>query len=441
MVLRALALLVIVAGCGQSLFDNNVGGGTGSGGPDGGGGNGDGNLVVPSTCPAGCIGDAAADVGGARAGWRYLEDARNRTWAPMTQSGPGYVGAVSPNAIKPCETASGCMALPGALLVTTAGATTNADPALEFTAPSNQVVQLSVRVFVPSGQPEQRVRLYRNSREDSLYTAVATPGTLFERAISVDALAGDRFVLAIAPNGMGAADVAVHYYINSTGEVFPKECQLAVDFSTVTGHTVGNACGTAVTYRDYDLGNPDDITPTRAAGPFPELGMAADIPLTEYYTAADAIPRQGDTTTQFWMKHDAFDPSYSYNAHPFSDLDLNDPAGGLMVSIYEMTSGDRGMGVYTCDVPTQTGCNQLGLDVAYPNNASWHFVRVVHTGGMVKICIDGVRVGGFAAPAGRLQTVRKPYFGKNQVWTPSGAFFDGGLDDIRSIAAALPCDP
>jgi hypothetical protein len=223
--------------------------------------------------------------------------------------------------------------------------------------------------------------------------------------------------------------------------VFPKECQLAIDFTTVSGTTVTNACGSAVTYRDYDLSTPDDIAPKRAAGPFPELGMAADIPLTEYYTAADAIPRQGDTTTQFWTRHDAFDPSYSYNAHPFSDLDLNSPAGGLMVSIYETSAGERGMGVYTCDVPTQNGCTTLGLDMAYPNNANWHFVRVVHTGGMVKVCVDGVRVGGFAAPAGRLQTVRKPYLGKNQVWTPAGAFFDGGLDDVRSIAAALPCDP
>lgn len=436
MVLRALATFALVAGCGQSLFDNHVGDGTG-----GDGGNGSGDGMVASSCPGGCIGDAAADVGGGRVGWRYVEDARNRTWVAMAEAGGSYTGAVSPNAIRTCAAtpmAPSCVALPGALLVTTAGMTTAADPALEFTVPTAQVVTLTARVFVPSGQPAQLVRVYRNSREDVLFTAIAMGGSLFERDITLDALAGERLLLAIAPSGIGAADVGVHLYINATGAAFPTTCTLAVDFASAAGNTVGNACGGAATYYDYDLTSPDDdIPPKLAAGPYTELGTAADIPLTEYYVGANVISRSGDSTTQLWVRHDAFDPSYSYNAYPFSDMDL-DNGGGIAMSMFETNSLTRGLGIYTCQ---GSPCTEVGVDFSYPNDANWHFVRVVHSSGEVHLCIDGKRVAGsLAVPAGKLQGTYEPRFGRNVKWLTAGAYFDGAVDDIRAFSTALPCE-
>jgi hypothetical protein len=436
-VLRSLAALALIAGCGQSLFDNNVGGGG-----DAGNGSGDASNMVASSCPAGCIGDAAADIDGSRTGWRYLEDPRNRTWVPMTAASDGYVGAVSPNAIQTCAAnagAAGCIALPGALLLASAGATASADPALEFTTPANQVVQVTVRVYVPSGQPGQSVRLYRNSREDVLFTAPTAAGALFERAIAVDALAGDRFVVALAPTAMGADGVAVHVYLNATGEVFPKDCQLAVDFAAATGNNVANACGAVVNYREWDdvSSTSTEVAPQLAAGPFPELGMSADIPRPRYYLGSDVLVRSGDTTTQLWVRHDAFEPSYAATA--FSDLDLDDPYGGLQIVLYD-ASGNTMIEAATC-----TGLigNQLQIayaDVEFPDDNAWHFVRVVHTNGQVRVCVDGVRLGSYALPMGKMQSAYAPRFGRNVVWLPTGAFFDGGIDDVRTFSSALPCE-
>jgi hypothetical protein len=438
---RPLAIAIALTGCGQSLFDNNVGNGSNGMGTDGGNGSGsDGNMVVPSTCPAGCIGDAAADIDGSRPGWRYLEDGRDRTWAVMTAAADGFAGANAPNAIGTCAgnpSAPACTELPGALLFTSGGATGPSDPAVEFTVDSQKVVQLTVRAFVPSGQPEQRIRLYRNSREDVLFTAPAMPGTLFERAITIDALAGERVLVALAPTGMGASQVGVHFYINETGEVFPKDCKVAVSFSSATGNTVADACGAApFTYRDYDLSGPDDIPPVLVNGPFGSHGMAADISLTEYFNTTATLSRLGDSTTQMWVRHDAFDPGYS--AFPFSDVDIDRP-GGIQVYIYEPAAGGKsfGAGTFTAPFPNQVSAFE---EVTYPDDTNWHFLRIVHTGGEVSLCVDGTKLGSFQVAAGGLATNVKPHLGINPGLSPSGAFFDGRLDDVRAFSVALPCE-
>ena len=81
-----------------------------------------------------------------------------------------------------------------------------------------------------------------------------------------------------------------------------------------------------------------------------------------------------------------------------------------------------------------------GEDVAYPTDGAWHFVRAVHTGGNVAICLDGTRVASFPVPAGKLGSTFHPYIGKNVVWTPAGAFWDGQIDDVRVVSTALPCN-
>ncbi|HEV7555144.1 MAG TPA: hypothetical protein VGO00_06820, partial [Kofleriaceae bacterium] len=191
---RVLLIAVVTTGCSQSLFDSHGTTGSGSSGDD---------AAVPATCQAPCVGDAAADFDGTAAGttgnWRYLDDHRDRTWTAMTPAADAMTGADPANAITTCTAqpdAPVCQLLPGALLVSSSGSTSPADPAVELTVATAQVVQVSVLARVPDGEPPQQIRLYRNSREDVLFTGIAAPGSTLENAITLDALAGDRFLVA-----------------------------------------------------------------------------------------------------------------------------------------------------------------------------------------------------------------------------------------------------
>ena len=93
---RAFLIVVIGAGCSQSLFDSH--GGSGSNTGDG---------PVPETCQAPCVGDAAGEYDGSTAGstgrWRYLDDHRDRSWAAMTAGNDGTMaGADAANTIGTC---------------------------------------------------------------------------------------------------------------------------------------------------------------------------------------------------------------------------------------------------------------------------------------------------------------------------------------------------
>jgi hypothetical protein len=434
--IRTALALVTLAGCGQSLFDARGTTDGGSGGPDG---------PVASTCPAGCIGDAAADFDGSPAGstgrWRYLDDRRTRMWAPMMADGSVFTGSNPANKITTCAAepaAAACAELPGALLISTGGATSAADPAIEFTAAENEVIQLTVRVHVPAGSPEQVVRLYRNSREDVLVTAPAEAGITLDRAITVDALAGDRFLVALAPDAMGASNVAVQVFVNSTGAVFPSKCQLALSFSAANGNDVDNLCGADLTYNNDLLApNPEATPPVLGPGPFPELGQAADIAMDHYYKGTTLLDRTGDSTIQMWVKHDALvDP---YGAWIFSDEDLN-AGGGIGAVIYDAPGPVRTLDVVTCVDPDATPIVFALESVPFPSDQDWHFLRITHSGGIVKICIDDLKLAEFAVPATKLVSTFTPHFGRNVRWSPQGAFFDGSIDDVRAFKTALACE-
>lgn len=425
--IRGLVILVACAGCGESLFDNR--------GPLDGGGGGGGDGQVPVTCPAPCLGDAAGEFPGG-APWRYLEDNRDRTWTAMTAGADTATGTDPANLITTCAAQPGapaCTAVPGALLVSSAGATSAADPAIEFTQTTAQVIQLSARIHVPGGSPNQLVRIYRNSREDLLFSGVAAAGVTLEQAITVDALAGDRFLLALAPAATGAADVAVHLFVNPTGEAFPAQCQLATSFTAATGNTIPNECGTdALTFNDYDTGAG---TPLLGAGPFAEHGMAADLVENKYYQAASPLVYGGDFTIQMWVKQDAV--IAGGDAWMFSDLDLN-TRGGIGLVVFD--NGGPKLEVTTCLDCTGDPLIFDGAITPYPADNGWHFIRAVNTGGQISLCIDGDKKVSFATPATALSSAFSPRLGRNVVWTPAGAFVDGGIDDVRVLSTALPCD-
>ena len=426
MVLIRVALLVALAACNQSLFDNH-------GTTDAAGG-GDDDTVVPATCPSPCAADLAADFngtpGGANNQWRYLEDHRDHTWLAMTGAAV-RTGADAGNKIAACTTDSAaCRALPGALLISSAGATSAADPAVELTVPPEYLVQLSLRAVATGA--DQTIRLYRNSREDVLFTGTVGAGTTLEHAILLDVLPGDRYVLAVAPSTIGG-DVAVQLFASTTAAVFPSSCQVALTFSAADGNTVANACGPPFTHGLYD-GNMD-TQPPLAAGPYAELGTAGDFTSDNYFKAGKTLDRTHDTTVQFWVKHRAIVDSY--NAWLFSDIDLNN-TGGLSIGILDVDPPR--LDVETCATATASTNTYITTTTLYPDDHAWHFIRVVHTGGKVNVCLDGVKKADMDVPPGFLKSGFEPRLGADVVWSPQGAFFDGELDDVRVLTGALPCE-
>lgn len=438
---RIILVGLVVAGCSESLFDAH--------GPGTGTGTGSGSDI-PSACPNQCLADAAADFDGTTGGkgnhWAYLEDHRDRSWAAMT-TGPAMTltGATADNHITTCAakpSATACQALPGALLVSTAGKTTPADPVIAFTATSNAVLKITIKAAVPAGGDEQQIRIYRHSREDALYTGKAVGGGTLEQAITLDAIAGDRFLVAVAPIGAGATDVALHVYISDTGMSFPSTCQVALPFIAANGNTVDNVCGADFTYYKYnDTGADTPMPPVlpTSGGPFAELGSVADVADGTYFRGASVLDKSQDFTLQFWVRLRT-PPVGQAGAWPFCDIDFDsiDTVGGLGV-------------LFTTDSPPQIDVNSFSsvsgntafaaeAISAYPADGGWHFIRAVYTGGNLRACLDGSFTTSTPVPASFLKSSHKPSLGINEFATEAGAHFDGLLDDVRVITGALPCN-
>lgn len=440
---RLLILAVLVTGCGKSLFDNGTGDDT----------TGDGGVdaavdapPVQTTCEAPCIGDAAGNFDGSQGGstgaWRYLDDTRDRHWTPMTGAMP-KIGA-GMNKIGKCDASNpgACATLTGALLFTSTGATSGADPAIELTISQPKVVQLSMRALVPANGKAQVFRIYRNSREDALVTATAMPGTTVEQAIVVDALAGDRFLLAMAPEAGGTPDVAVHLFVTDTEMAFPKSCQYAASFEPATVTATSKlpqrctAGGLLTSMNDEVVSGPDvEIAPIFAAGPFAEQGMAADFVEGRYFDSDVVVDRSGDTTTQLWVKFDAFVTSVAFFV---SDIDATDgPAGGgFAIDVY-INSGTTIL--EAIQVTDGTAPTYVTGEAPYLGTGQWHFVRMVHKGNDVNVCLDGVKQFTFAVPAGSAQSAKTIRLGRNQ-FNPQEALLIGQLDDVRIFKGALPCE-
>jgi hypothetical protein len=436
--------VVLLGGCSESLFGARRAdqGGDGGGGPDG---------DVPSSCPAACIADAAADFDGTPRGtgghWQYLDDRRDRTWSPMTAGTTGMTGADANNRITTCAanpSAPACRALPGALLVSSAGSTSSADPAIEFTAPTNQVIQLSLHAFVPSGA-DQTIRLYRNSREDVLFTGTAAAGNTLSHAITLDALAGDRFLVAVAPIGNGAMGVGLQLFVNATGTSFPSTCQIAVPFENTSAGTTKDVCHDS-TFAQFIFSPPSSSTMTSVVlgtGPFNQQGSAADIVLHNYIEGRSGyvLDWSRDITLQFWVRlRAALTPS---GARLFSDLDP-EFCGGVEIGISPGTGGPR-LNVRACiDSTLAPNTAVFGqTNAAYLDDGSWQFVRVVRSGGNVNVCLNGARGASLPvelSPSPEFHTYYSPSLGREVASSSSDPLFDGWIDDVRAITGALPCE-
>jgi Concanavalin A-like lectin/glucanases superfamily len=409
----------------------------------------EGPGVVGSSCPLGCIGDAARDFDGDGPGlgdrWRYLEDRRDRTWTEMSVVGgtaTGYDPAIKISTCKANPTAPACAAVPDGLLLSSSGASSDADPALEFRVPSTGTVQIGVRAFVPETAVGQQILVYRNSREDLLYAGPAVAGELFEQVIVADVLSGDRLLLALAPASRGAAEVGLTLFISDVGVA--SRCQVALTFEQASGTTVAAQCGSAFDSFSYNgAGEDPPLAPTLGPGPYPELGTAAVIAAGTYYKGTKTLDKSKDVTIQFWMRSrvvNGTSPGY-----PFSDLDLDNAnpkaLGGLAVRIYDDGTGKLGTATQSCRFAQQgQGEEYDETRTPYPTLDAWQFVRLVHAGGNLTTCVNGKRAGSVAVPPGRTNSSHVPYLGKNVIWLSQGAFFDGAIDDFRVLSTALPCE-
>jgi hypothetical protein len=430
------AAATFATACSQSLFDNHGAGATPGPGPGSDAGTDGGADNVPLHCDAPCLADAAADYDGTHTGsgnhWRYLDDKRNHTWSPMMVGTGGMTGVDAGNHIASCRDNAalpGCQALPGALVMSSAGATAAADPAIEFRLDAPHVIQLSLRAFVP-GDTAQVVELYRNSREDVLFKGIAPAGQMLAQTIALDALAGDRFVFALTPQAGGADDVAVQLFASEAGAAFPSTCQLALAFPTVTASSLQDQCKGAT----FDFQNAQGpVALAYAPGPYAELGQALDVEPGNYLQGMSVLDQSGDLTVQFWMlqrNQDTVDIAY-----PFSDLDL-DAGGGLGIGV---TPGvPPVLDIRSSRDPHAS--SYLDTTAAFSVEGLWEFVRIVHRGDMLSVCVNGRPLVTNTVPAGQLHTTFAPYLGRNVIWPPGGAYYDGLLDDVRVLGAALPCN-
>lgn len=442
-----LAALAAAAACNHSLFDNRPGG-TGSGSDAGSDGPG-----VPASCPGGCLGDAAANFDGSDTGtthvWRYLED-QGRAWQAMTLSlvSSTMMGQIdAANQITTCTTrndAPACRALPGALLMSS-GATSAIDPAIEFTAPRTmpQVLQLSLRAYLAGGAG-QTIRIYRNSREDVLFTSPLTATNLVEHAVVVDALPGDRFLVAISGTE-AASEVAVQFYVNATGQPFPTTCQLALSFTgvTTTTTTVQDPCN-KYTFTSFVFDQPPMQT-TKATpfvsgpGPYPEqmpgIAVAQNMfLLRDGPSPLNALDWTHDTTVQMWAQPTMLE-QLGADSYLFDDFDI-DTCGGMELSVRAAGGQNPRITLHGCTDPVTMATDII--TPAFPLDSAWHFVRVVRNAAGFDLCIDGAYVASLSVKPGAIASNNPPVLGKPLPYD-EGASYIGGFDDVRAFTAALPC--
>ena len=430
---------VLLGGCSESLFGAHRGG-QGSGGDDGGGDDGGVNGV--SGCADPCNADAATDfdgtVHGAHDRWRYLDDHRDRTWATMTVGGQVMSGADPRTHITTCAAhpeAPACGPLPGALLISNGAS--DADPAIELTVAAAQVIDLELKAFVPTGQGTQTIRLYRNSREDVLFTGTATAGTALDQVITLDALPGDRFLVAVAPVASGATDVGLQLTTRANGATFPSSCKLALPFTTATGNTTPDPCGGPTFNYFAAMGNTSK-PPMLVAGPFPEQGKAATILAGEYFQRGmddrQTFQWPQEFTVQFWFRVNPIVGNQFNNI--FSDWD-SQSCGGVGI---DLSPAAPELAVHMCQFWTATTYAEADLVYrTFDLEAGWQFLRVVRTSTSGYMCLNGSRVQ-TASVMSQSYTGHLLSLGRENSLPTTGAYFDGLIDDVRVISGALPCE-
>jgi hypothetical protein len=124
-------------------------------------------------------------------------------------------------------------------------------------------------------------------------------------------------------------------------------------------------------------------------------------------------------------------------AWPFSDMDVKN-GGGIGISIVPGVNSSPMIDVQTCTSPNgPTFAHAIG---SYPDDGTWQFVRVVHTGTNMRVCLNGALQANVDVQTTQLKNMYPPDLGKDVQRLSSEAYFSGSLDDVRAITGALPCE-
>jgi hypothetical protein len=450
----------LVAGCNQSLFDDNPGGGGNGGDPDGGnpvridaGVDPDGrSMDGPDAGPIEEIFDDAIaffslEQGGQNGRWRYYElqfsqsVTQSSTYAPMTlgqREGmfDGWIGTGTPSpAIMPCFIEPSltmylpCVDLSASLLFETTGFMPgDRQPALAWRVPVTGRYRFTFNLGLSDPDVDLPPRAYfmRNSEFDALSSAVSPNPGIFE--LVVDALADDSILLAMRPEDV--ANVPVGVSLSVSGDSGAGSCDMALRFEPRNGE-IPNLCPAASSFQEAGG------TPTEAGTSSLPIGIPGSArkfePDSYLRYQGEPIDYGSTWTVQFWALLDGATDAEQWL---LSDLDCGQQ-GGLAVS-YD-GSGSRPTITFALAVPDGADyCANPGANSASfpaPPPGTWHFFRFVRDGVVAKIFMDGVSQGtielddlatGKAAVMELGHSANRP------------AAFAGQIADLRVFSQALP---
>jgi hypothetical protein len=447
----ALAGLVVVSACNQSLFDSSVGE---HGTIDGGGAGADASVL----CPEPCVGDAVGEFsptmqGGTSNHWGYRADERADNAAVYTDlvastvaaEVPGWASQGTPAAgIASCNDAppgsTACSGLADYLLFEPTALGGDArDPVLSFTVPTSGVYHLTGSYRLPDGGAtgvDQRLVLSRNARRDVLladsFTPAQTPASF---DVQLEAAAGDRLLLMDTPAASGAASpLGVRFFASLVSTPLPGLCEYTATF---------DGSDEAARLKDRCQGFQwiDDGT-LSVPSVSPELGTARQIDYGKHLQGVDAIDRSGDFTIQFWFKDQPVpDTAPERNESLFADHACD--AKGMWLTVYDGgIENNWDLALYDTTDWCATDAKKhitWTQDVEYDN---WHFVRIVRStsAGTMRVCVDGQQVGTpVSIPAADdLTASTPPYLGMGG--SEGAADTSGIIDDFRAFKRALPCE-
>ncbi len=384
-----------------------------------------------------------------------LLDPSSRSAPPRPHRGPGTHTGRTGRAVRAGRTADhlgqrrappgGVGPAAGGALLMSSG-TSPIDPAIEFTTPRSmppQVIQLSLHAYLASGA-DQTIRIYRNSRQDLLFTSPLTATHRVDHAVVVDALPGDRFLVAISGTE-AASEVGLQFHVNATGQPFPSSCQLALSFTgvdTTTTTTVQDPCSkyTSTSFvftAQSPMPTAMPVPFMQDPGPYPEqkpgifvgqgMFLRRDGP-----SPMNALDWSHDITVQLWTKPTMLG---SIDSFLFADFDV-DSCGGVALSVRATGGIDPRLTLHGCTDPVTK--SEADVTPAFPMDSGWHFVRVVRTAAGFDLCIDGAHVANLPVQPGAVLSTNPPVLGKPVV-DDEGASYVGGFDDVRAFAGALPC--
>jgi hypothetical protein len=403
------------------------------------------------------VADWNGQQGASNGYWQYLDDIRNRTWADMQLGQSGGLTAMVGGGSEPTAAIANCHDNPGLgacadhpdsmLLIPSGFDIGRRDPAIAFLVPTSGTLLFSGEFVATAAAGDHLLWFYRNTRDDLLQRVVVNTVSSDAHGFSVevDALAGDRILIAVGLSEPGTpVPMAMRVFVSRTSN--PSRCALALRFEMRSGAQWNVECNQfAYTGRRYNetSTNYDDLTnPTIIPSVIPELGHAMQFLSGDYLfpgqdlnTPAGAFDQSGDFTVQFWA---AFPAGYNFTfGHFYADVDSgpnNQATSGTDIGVGSSGELDAFVGLGRGD-PNQ----HTSLPSNLPDTG-WHHLRLVRdtAAGQLIMCRDGARVVQGALPRDANSTgAQAPYLGRTPL--DNFAYFTGALDDVRFFSRALPC--